>query len=122
MKEAFRLFKDYPDVDGKISFHELHDKITDNEKEDKNTPIGNKLFFQMIKRIAEFPEMKNDKRITFDKFKLLILKAMNMRKNEHQVKLLFEVMDSNKAGRIYARDLKKTALSIGVDLHKNKCD
>ena len=66
--------------------------------------------------------MKNDKRITFDKFKLLILKAMNMRKNEHQIKLLFEVMDSNKAGRIYARDLKKTALSIGIDIHKSKCD
>ena len=47
--------------------------------------IESKLFFKMIKRITEFPEMRNDPRINFDKFKTLVLKAMNMRRTKKQV-------------------------------------
>ena len=117
LKEAFRLFKDVRD--DCISLHELWDFIKDKEEDAK--AIENKLFFQMIKRITEFPEMRNDPRINFDKFKVLVLKAMNMRRSRHQVQLLFDVMDTAKMGRIMPHDLKKAAQLTGKDMNLNKC-
>ena len=40
-----------------------------------------------------------------------------MRKNKHQVNLLFEIMDSNKDGKIHLHDLQRTALIIEHDKH-----
>ena len=72
MQEAFEK---YMEDDGCISIFSLYESIKDKQLD----TIYSKLFFEMIRRICEFPEVHNDTRIDFDQFSRFVKRAMNMR-------------------------------------------
>ena len=71
LKESFDSFADH---EGKISFYEIFQSF-----EDEAIQNGEKLVYDILKRIVDFVEVSGDRRIDFDEFVQLLKRALNMR-------------------------------------------
>ena len=104
-KEAFDLLKD---DDNRISFFELFQGIKGNR-----IKYTHPLVYGIIKRIRKYQEVTNDKRIDFDTFQSLMLRAMRLSYSTKHANLIFNIFDTNHTGFINSHNLstvsRKTA-------------
>ena len=99
LNHAFELMKDF---DNKISFFELMHSLELKCGEEK---IKETLMYGILKRIELFDEVKGDKRIDFETFKNLLLKAMTLQNTKEQASLMFNIFDQERSGFIHAYNI-----------------
>ena len=101
LDEAFSLMKN---EDEKISFFELFMTLKKNGLESKQP-----LMFGILKRIEQFKEVRNDRRIDYDTFLDLLKRAMKLRNTRKQARLIFDMFDNDKSGFIHAYNIAHVA-------------
>ena len=65
------------------------------------------MFFEIIKRISQDPEMREDPRISAEELKQLLFKAMRLRNSKEHLDLLFKITDVDGNNRIHFYDLQR---------------
>ena len=107
LKEAFELMEGN---DYKISFFELFNALQKKCGIEKNQP----LMYGILKRVCNYKEVKDDKRINFPTFLNCLKRAMKLKNTKQQASLVFNMFDEDKSGFINPSNVKSVANMSGT--------